>query len=76
MYVGAYSALAGFALAFRSPAMLAFVAVPWVCAHVLVLVSEEPDLDVRFGESYRAYKRAVPRWLPRVKPWTGEGGGA
>ena len=75
MYVGGYGALAGFALEFRSPAMLAFVAVPFACAHVLVLVSEEPMLEDRFGESYRAFKRAVPRWLPRATPWRGPAGG-
>jgi protein-S-isoprenylcysteine O-methyltransferase Ste14 len=75
MYLGAYGALAGFALVFRSPAMLAFVAVPVVCAHVFLLVFEEPVTEARFGESFRAYKRAVPRWLPRLKPWPGAGEG-
>ena len=31
---------------------------------------EEPALIARFGEPYSIYKRNVPRWLPRVKPWT------
>lgn len=30
---------------------------------------EEPGLAARFGERYRIYKKNVPRWLPRVKPW-------
>ena len=24
------------------------------------------------GDEYRAYRRAVPAWIPRVKPWTPE----
>jgi len=28
--------------------------------------SEEPALEARFGEAYRAYKAAVLRWVPRV----------
>jgi protein-S-isoprenylcysteine O-methyltransferase Ste14 len=29
------------------------------------LLSEEPALERRFGESYREYKARVPRWIPR-----------
>ncbi len=32
--------------------------------------SEEPGLERRFGEPYRIYKANVPRWLPRLRPWT------
>jgi protein-S-isoprenylcysteine O-methyltransferase Ste14 len=28
---------------------------------------EEPGLERRFGDSYRAYKANVPRWIPRLK---------
>lgn len=35
--------------------------------HVHFLLVEEPGLERRFGESYLAYKRAVPRWIPRVR---------
>ena len=30
---------------------------------------EEPELERRFGESYRRYKDNVPRWIPRLRPW-------
>jgi protein-S-isoprenylcysteine O-methyltransferase Ste14 len=32
---------------------------------LFVLMYEEPSLERRFGESYRAYRRATPRWIPR-----------
>ena len=35
------------------------------------MLSEEPGLRRRFGESYDIYRDAVPRWLPRVTPWSG-----
>jgi protein-S-isoprenylcysteine O-methyltransferase Ste14 len=38
--------------------------------HVYFILSEEPGLERRFGESYREYKANVPRWLPRLKVLT------
>lgn len=32
---------------------------------------EEPNLARRFGDDYRRYKAAVPRWIPRRTPWNG-----
>jgi protein-S-isoprenylcysteine O-methyltransferase Ste14 len=31
---------------------------------------EERGLERRFGEAYAHYRRNVPRWIPRLKPWT------
>ena len=36
---------------------------------VYIPLLEEPGLAARFGDRYREYKKHVPRWLPRVKPW-------
>lgn len=30
---------------------------------------EEPMLEAKFGDDYRAYKRNVPRFIPRLRPW-------
>jgi protein-S-isoprenylcysteine O-methyltransferase Ste14 len=38
-----------------------------VVAHLLVVHVEEPELRKRFGESYEAYCRTVPRWLPGLR---------
>ena len=32
--------------------------------------SEELGLERRFGNDYWRYKRHVPRWLPRLRPWS------
>ncbi len=37
--------------------------------HVYFIFSEEPGLEKRFGQDYRAYKAEVPRWLPRRTPY-------
>jgi protein-S-isoprenylcysteine O-methyltransferase Ste14 len=38
---------------------------------VAIPAIEEPGLVRRFGENYLAYKRNVPRWIPRRVPWQG-----
>jgi protein-S-isoprenylcysteine O-methyltransferase Ste14 len=37
-------------------------------------LSEEPGLVRRFGEEYLVYRRNVPMWIPRLKPWNRETG--
>lgn len=49
----------------------------WACVFILInhlyfVLSEEPGLEARFGESYRLYKANVPRWVPRLRPWSGK----
>ena len=36
---------------------------------VYFIYSEEPGLEKRFGSEYIEYKKNVPRWIPRLKPW-------
>lgn len=36
---------------------------------VYIPLIEEPGLERRFGDAYLLYKRNVPRWIPRSKPW-------
>jgi protein-S-isoprenylcysteine O-methyltransferase Ste14 len=38
---------------------------------VYIPLVEEPGLMKRFGDDYLAYKRNVPRWVPRVRGWEG-----
>ena len=47
--------------------MLAFFAIN----AVYFPLSEEKGLEKRFGEDYRIYRDNVPRWIPRLRPWTG-----
>jgi protein-S-isoprenylcysteine O-methyltransferase Ste14 len=61
--------LLGEAALFGSPGLLILAAAFLVANHAFFLLHEEPGLERRFGEEYRAYKRAVPRWIPRRRPW-------
>jgi len=40
--------------------------------HFYFIFHEEPGLEKRFGEEYEEYRRNVPRWIPRWKPWRPE----
>lgn len=69
MHTGVFSVLLGERLVLRSPTILA-VATLAVLLHLLYIpLSEERDLERRFGEAYRVYKQNVPRWIPRWTPW-------
>ncbi len=49
---------------------IALVAIFFFVVNTVYFVfSEEPGLEKRFGQEYVAYKKNVPRWIPRRKPW-------
>jgi len=62
-------ALIGEALVFNSAALSIYAAVFLVGNLVYIRLFEEPALVERFGEEYVEYRRNVPAWIPRLKPW-------
>jgi protein-S-isoprenylcysteine O-methyltransferase Ste14 len=68
MILGVALMLAGQALWWASWPLAAWAALFVLVNHLYFVLSEEPGLERRFGEAYRAYKAAVPRWLPRLAP--------
>jgi protein-S-isoprenylcysteine O-methyltransferase Ste14 len=50
-----------------------WVAAAGVMAHLysagLAGWDEDEDLRTRFGDHWVAYRRSVPRWFPRMRPW-------
>jgi len=73
MITGVLTMIAGEALFLGSWRLAEWGAVFLVINQVYFLVLEEPGLERRFGDGYLRYKAAVPRWLPRATPWTGDG---
>jgi protein-S-isoprenylcysteine O-methyltransferase Ste14 len=65
MYLGVLAIIVGQAILFRSVALIGYALVVWVIVHLFVVSVEEPSLRRQFGESYEAYLRDAPRWLPR-----------
>jgi protein-S-isoprenylcysteine O-methyltransferase Ste14 len=70
MYIGGFLVLLGFGLYEQSAAILLFT-LPWLlCAHLFVILYEEPHLRATFGTPYDDYCRSVHRWLPQRSPAT------
>lgn len=70
MYVGLTVAILGQALLFGSLGVLIYAVFAWLAPAAFVHWYEEPTLVEQYGAQYEAYRRAVPAWLPRLRPWT------
>lgn len=69
MYVAALAIIVGQALALGQLGLLLYAAALWLITAAFVRFYEEPTLTRRFGADYEAYRRAVPAWWPRLRPW-------
>ena len=65
MYIGVAMVILGEAALFRSLHLVTYAAGMLSVAHLFVIFYEEPTLQRQFGESYVAYHRSVPRWIPK-----------
>lgn len=69
MITGVLCVICGEAALLASPALLIWAACFFVLNTVYFKLSEEPGLRARFGPEYDEYRKNVPMWLPRLKPW-------
>lgn len=69
MYVGVVSAIVGQALLLGRPVLLLYAAGVAVPVVTFVRLYEEPTLLRQFGAEYEEYRRNVPAWWPRLRPW-------
>jgi protein-S-isoprenylcysteine O-methyltransferase Ste14 len=69
MYLAVVAAITGQGLALGQFVLLGYAAVVWVTVASFVRCYEEPTLARQFGAQYQAYRRAVPAWRPRIRPW-------
>jgi protein-S-isoprenylcysteine O-methyltransferase Ste14 len=74
MYLAVGATIAGQALLLGQWGLLAYAALFFAIVATFVAIYEEPALARRFGADYDAYRRAVPGWLPRLRPWQDDGG--
>lgn len=72
MISGVLALLAAETLMLGSLPILCWLIVALLVNVVYIPFVEERGLAKRFGEPYLTYRKNVPRWLLRSRPWTGE----
>ena len=69
MYLAVVATIVGQALALGQPGLLLYAAAVGAAMGAFVHWYEEPTLHAQFGAQYEAYRRGVPAWRPRSRPW-------
>ena len=71
MYLAVGVTIVGQALLLGRPILLLYAAAFAAVVLAFVRGYEEPTLARQFGVEYEDYRRAVPGWRPRLRPWRG-----
>ena len=67
IYVAMALIALGWAMAYRSQALMIYAGVLIAAFHIRILVGEEPTMARHFGDVWKTYVERVPRWLGAVK---------
>lgn len=67
MYLAVITTLVGQTLLFASQSLLLYTLAVTAAMVAFARWYEEPVLVARYGEQYRAYRDAVPGWIPRLR---------
>jgi protein-S-isoprenylcysteine O-methyltransferase Ste14 len=70
MYLAVVATILGQAMILGRPGLALYALAFGVIVFAFVRFYEEPTLARRFGADYDAYRRAVPGWWPRRRPWS------
>jgi len=71
MYLAVLALILGQAAVLGQPVLLWYAGFVAAAVVTFVKLYEEPALSGRFGARYDAYRRPVPGWWPRLRPWRG-----
>jgi protein-S-isoprenylcysteine O-methyltransferase Ste14 len=69
MYIAVVATIIGQGLALWQPVLFFYALGLCVLFACFVHWYEEPRLARQFGDQYEMYRRAVPAWIPRLRPW-------
>jgi protein-S-isoprenylcysteine O-methyltransferase Ste14 len=69
MYVAVAATIVGQAALLGRPALLLYALAFMAVVAAFVHGYEQPALSERFGHEYEEYRRHVPAWWPRLRPW-------
>jgi protein-S-isoprenylcysteine O-methyltransferase Ste14 len=72
MYLAVITAIVGQVLLLGRPVLLLYAATAGGLMGAFATWYEVPTLRRQFGAQYAAYRRAVPAWWPRLRPWNAE----
>ena len=73
MYVAVTATIVGQALLLGQLGLLLYAALFVAVTAAFVRLYEEPTLARRYGAEYEEYRREVPGWWPRRRPWRPRG---
>lgn len=69
MITGVLIVLTGESIAILSLNIFIWAVIFFIINNIYFVLYEEPDLEKKFGAEYQEYKKNVPRWIPRRKPF-------
>src|SRR4051794_28640296 len=69
MYVAVAALIVGQALVLGQPGLLLYALAFCLATSAFARFYEEPVLRRRYGAEFDEYRRAVPAWLPRLRPF-------
>jgi protein-S-isoprenylcysteine O-methyltransferase Ste14 len=65
MILGVLTVLIGESISILSTQIFNWAIIFFIINNIWFFLYEEPNLEKKFGDEYREYKKEVPRWIPR-----------
>jgi protein-S-isoprenylcysteine O-methyltransferase Ste14 len=69
MIMGVLIVLIGESIAILSLNIFIWAVIFFIINNIFFVLYEEPDLEKKFGAEYLEYKKNVPHWMPRRRPF-------